>query len=239
MSPQCLCVFQTGPKRGTRCTYAARSGSKFCGYHQACKKEFDGGVPAQPRQLAEVVQRQQAAQRRQPPQRQQAMQRQQPAQRQQLPQLAEPASETGLHSLDEFIKVNEIQNVDDLHELSPADIDHLISILELHDRTQKLQDVVDARVQELDEDELSAELRQLKIHEIKVKTLIDTLAGKLCRCIKKVADQDKRRSIAMCINTIFNRRGLKIHRWQCDAGPLLLPRKDQKVVLSKQPLRPR
>ena len=36
---QCLCLYKTGPKAGTRCTAARKPNSKFCGRHQNCSDE--------------------------------------------------------------------------------------------------------------------------------------------------------------------------------------------------------
>jgi hypothetical protein len=41
------------------------------------------------------------------------------------------------------------------------------------------------------------------------------LSEKLCRCIKKVDENDEKKSIAICTKTIFNRKGLKRGKFNC------------------------
>jgi hypothetical protein len=41
------------------------------------------------------------------------------------------------------------------------------------------------------------------------------MAEKLCKCIKKLDPQNEARSIGICTNTIFNRKGLSRSKFQC------------------------
>jgi hypothetical protein len=41
------------------------------------------------------------------------------------------------------------------------------------------------------------------------------LAGKLCRCIKKVDKENERRAIGICTKTIFNRKGYTRSKFKC------------------------
>ena len=59
------------------------------------------------------------------------------------------------------------------------------------------------------------------------------LAEKLCRCIKKVPFKDEKTSIAICRNSIFNRRNLKISSFTCKKKARLLKNKQTKKSLLK------
>ena len=41
------------------------------------------------------------------------------------------------------------------------------------------------------------------------------LSEKLCRCIKKLESEYKEKSVAICTETIFNRKGLKRGKFNC------------------------
>ncbi len=72
-----------------------------------------------------------------------------------------------------------------------------------------------------------------------VRLLLDTLAGKLCRCIKKVKSQQsttETSSIAICISSIFKRRNLQMHKFLCDddgESGVLLPSSDGLILETK------
>ena len=63
----------------------------------------------------------------------------------------------------------------------------------------------------------------------------DMLAGKLCRCIKKVNSKlkDKGASIGVCKNSVIKRKGLATAGFKCKKKPRLLPFKKTKRVLKK------
>lgn len=58
------------------------------------------------------------------------------------------------------------------------------------------------------------------------------LASKLCKCIKKVDKTRRRKSesraIAICKDTVINRKGLSIFRFTCKNKPLLIAKKKYK-----------
>lgn len=49
----------------------------------------------------------------------------------------------------------------------------------------------------------------------------DVLAGKLCRCIKKVDPGDEKKSIAVCRASILARKGFDIYGFSCKEKPAL------------------
>ena len=61
------------------------------------------------------------------------------------------------------------------------------------------------------------------------------LANKLCRCIKKINSQKKNevRSIAICKNSIFKKKGLTLSKFKCKKNPMLLPFNKSKKNLKK------
>ena len=58
------------------------------------------------------------------------------------------------------------------------------------------------------------------------------LASKLCRCIKKVEKQtdDKKKSIAICTNSILKNRKLKVYKYKCGKTPKLISNKTRKKL---------
>jgi len=63
----------------------------------------------------------------------------------------------------------------------------------------------------------------------------DILATKLCRCIKKVEKNtnNKKKAIAVCTNSIFKRRNLKVYKYKCDKGHKLITNKKTRKRLQK------
>tara|TARA_Y100000814_G_scaffold272191_1_gene229479 strand:- start:495 stop:827 length:333 start_codon:yes stop_codon:yes gene_type:complete len=63
----------------------------------------------------------------------------------------------------------------------------------------------------------------------------DILSGKLCRCIKKVnvEKKDETRSIAICKDSVFKKKGLRISSFKCKKKQTLLPFKKTKKKLKK------
>ena len=63
----------------------------------------------------------------------------------------------------------------------------------------------------------------------------DIMGGKLCRCIKKVntKKKDKERSVAICKNSVFKRKGLKTSGFKCKKKHRLLPFNKTKRKLKK------
>ena len=69
------------------------------------------------------------------------------------------------------------------------------------------------------------------------------LAEKLCRCIKKVHNQDSKkvkirdtkeaRAIAICQNSILTKKKLKINRFTCKKKPKFLSKKGSKTKINK------
>ena len=68
-----------------------------------------------------------------------------------------------------------------------------------------------------------------------VKEAEDILAGKLCRCIKKVNvnEKNKNKSIAICKNNVFKKKGLKTSGFKCKKKQTLLPFNKTKKKLKK------
>ena len=86
---------------------------------------------------------------------------------------------------------------------------------------------------------------KLKVPRSKKKTrkkAAKVLAGKLCRCIKKVGKKGKKRktkkynkkaATAICTSSIFKKRGLVHSRFNCKKTPRLYINKKNKRYLSK------
>jgi len=61
----------------------------------------------------------------------------------------------------------------------------------------------------------------------------DILASKLCRCIKKVDPVDEKKSIAVCTNSIFTKKGIKYDAFKCSPAYMLLRTKKNRSALNK------
>ena len=72
----------------------------------------------------------------------------------------------------------------------------------------------------------------LKIQAMR-NAALDILANKLCRCIKKV-DDDKSKSVPICKNSVFGKKGLDVSRFKCDEKPRLIPKKGSKHAVTKR-----
>ena len=62
---------------------------------------------------------------------------------------------------------------------------------------------------------------------------LDILANKLCRCIKKVSD-DKSKSVPICKDSVFGKKGLEVSRFKCDKTPKLIPKKGSRHAVTKK-----
>lgn len=72
----------------------------------------------------------------------------------------------------------------------------------------------------------------LKMQAMK-NAALDILANKLCRCIKKV-DDDKSKSVPICKDSVFGKKGLEVSRFKCDVNPRLIPKKGSKHAVIKR-----
>ena len=75
-----------------------------------------------------------------------------------------------------------------------------------------------------------------KNKDVKAKAIV-VLAGKLCRCIKKVHKNKRRKytkriATAICSSSIFKKRGIKHYKFTCKR-PKLLKGKKSKQYLDK------
>jgi hypothetical protein len=62
------------------------------------------------------------------------------------------------------------------------------------------------------------------------------LASKLCKCIKKVDKNrtNESRAIALCRNTVIQRKGFDIFKFTCKNKARLIPKKNTKITLIKR-----
>jgi len=61
----------------------------------------------------------------------------------------------------------------------------------------------------------------------------DILASKLCRCIKKIDPVDENKSIAICTDSIFTKRGIKYDAFKCSPAYTLLRTRKNRHALNK------
>jgi len=150
-------------------------------------------------------------------------------------------------TLDDLVDALGLDDVTDLHSLTEEEMDYFIGTLLLHENKDKLADVVAGKIEEQNLRDPHA-IRMLKSRE-----LLNALAGKFCRCIKKVMDGAKDGkmtegiAIAICRKGVVQGRGLAFPKFTCktypDPGdkskyedtPLFLPSKLRKKILEKHP----
>ena len=105
-------------------------------------------------------------------------------------------------TLSEIMESLGISDIRQLVKLQSGQLQSLIDTIKVYEQAQTLKDMAVG----LDE-------------AGQIKLLLETLADKLCRCIKKVRAQQgttESTAIAICINSIFKRRNLKIYKFRCD-----------------------
>lgn len=59
------------------------------------------------------------------------------------------------------------------------------------------------------------------------------MSEKLCKCIKKLDPQNESKSIGICTNTIFNRKGFKREAFQCKKLQSVKFKKTKKNITRK------
>lgn len=149
--------------------------------------------------------------------------------------------------------------IQDLHDLTKEEIEYVIDHLELD--VPQLEIKQTGRKRKNTAGKKQAPVDRIPLRKIvekmsyddKVKTVLDVLAGKVCRCTAKVRAklleqdeelEDTAYSMAMgsCISRVLKDRGLKSFRIQCtnpaienSVTPLLRPSSGNQLTLTRQP----
>lgn len=128
-------------------------------------------------------------------------------------------------SLADIMDSLRISDVTRLVRLRPGKLDELLGLLKVHE---------DAVTYTLSERAGAARLDE----GARVQLLLDTMAGKLCRCIKKVragnSSLKESNAIAICISTIFINRGLQMHGFSCDGERGVLNPSKEGIILESR-----
>lgn len=159
--------------------------------------------------------------------------------------LGATADESVATTLDDIVEELGYDDVTDLVDLTEEEIDYFISTILLHENQEKLADIVQKKIDEQFIRDPHAKLI------IKSRELLQELAAKFCRCIKKVLADDpnntESKAIAICRRGVINGRGLTFPRFNCKTypnsndkvnyveAPIFLPSKEQKKLLRKHP----
>ncbi len=130
-----------------------------------------------------------------------------------------PQKRHKFEALQEMMQEYHIPNMRSLIKLSDTELEALIAIIKLHEGQVNLSDV----------------LKDVSDKDDKIRILIDEIAKKLCRCIKKVNGSiaEEAHSIPICIKSIFHSKGISIARLQCEPIPMLIPKKGTYEVIRK------
>lgn len=162
-----------------------------------------------------------------------------------LVQAGATASSATIKTLDDIVEELGYEDVTDLVDLTEDEIDYFISTILLHENVDKLADIVQKKIDEQNVRDPHAKL------VIKTRELLQELASKFCRCIKKVLDSNPNNTesmaIAICRRGVINGRGLSFPRFSCKTypnpndksryidTPIFLPSKDRKKLLMRHP----
>jgi hypothetical protein len=121
-------------------------------------------------------------------------------------------------TLEDMLKHYNIKDLRSLINLSDEELEALIAIIQINDGKVELKDL----------------LREVPDENEKIKILINELAKKLCSCRTKIGQNYRdSQKIAICITSIFHKKGITIPRFQCEPIPMLLPKKKGKPFLIK------
>ncbi len=232
MSCNCL------TKKGTPCKTIPKKGDRFCWRHKdQCDKEVTSiiQVPRMPPKMKVPM----------------------PLAKKAAAEIVERIGEGDTPSvataktLDDLVEILGVDDVTDLHSLSEEELDYFISTIKLHENKDALADIVRDKIEE-------QQIRNPHAKKmLKSRELLNALAGKFCRCIKKIMDKDSTTregapmtegiAIAICRKGVIQGRGLAFPRFSCktypdptdkskyEDTPLFLPSKDRKKILAKHP----
>jgi len=147
------------------------------------------------------------------------------------------ATKATQETLDSLVEELGFLDVSDLVDLTEDEIDYLIAITQLHEDKESLRDIVQKKIDEGFIRDPHAKLM------LKTRELLNELAGKFCRCIKKVMDADikagnegnESKAIAICRKGVINNKGITFPRFNCTDNSTFLPSKDNKKLLKKHP----
>jgi len=155
----------------------------------------------------------------------------------------ETVKEVTAQTLDKLVEELGYEDVSDLVDLTPEEIDYFIGTILLHENKDKLADIVQKKIEEQHLRDPHAVL------VLKSRELLEELAGKFCRCIKKTMEKTPTLTegiaIAICRRSVINGKGLSFPRFACKTypnpsdksvyqdTPIFLPSKDRKKILSK------
>jgi hypothetical protein len=157
--------------------------------------------------------------------------------------LKEKVEEVTAKTLDKLVEELGVEDVSDLVDLTPEEIDYFVGTILLHENKDKLVDIVNKKIEEQHLRDPHA------ILVLKSRELLEELAGKFCRCIKKTMEKTPTLTegiaIAICRRSVINGKGLSFPRFACKTypnpsdksvyqdTPIFLPSKDRKKILSK------
>ena len=127
-----------------------------------------------------------------------------------------------IHNIYDFIRVLDINDLNDIHSLSIDDIDFLWTTIQI----------------ELDNLDLNADLDKIRsiypsANEINLKVIIiiDTLSKLFCECITAKSKYGKKK-IGICKKTILNRLNVNVSNYVCDKNnSILLPKFGNRNIL--------
>jgi len=115
-----------------------------------------------------------------------------------------------LDNISVMLKIQQSVNMKELTTLTDKEIDYLVKRLKIKDQPDNIDQ--------------------------KTKAVLDTLAQKLCNCIEKdIRTKENLSKVAVCVQSIFKNRGLKVSKFSCKKRPVLMPKKGEKIVLKRQP----
>ena len=128
-----------------------------------------------------------------------------------------------IHNIYDFIRVLDINDLQEIHSLSTDDIDFLWTTIQM----------------ELDNLDLNADLDKIRSSypsaneiDLKVIIIIDTLSKLFCDCIRSKSKYGKKK-VGICKKTILNRLNVNVSNYVCDKNnSILLPKFGNRNILN-------
>jgi len=131
-------------------------------------------------------------------------------------QIAQRINETkqAIQALELVMTEYEIKDPTQLTDLNPDELERLISQIPIHNKTQKVKDV----------------LTSIRGHDQRVKAFVVQMALKFCRCAEQIKSGSP---YGICISRLFHPYGITVSKPRCHPAKLLAKRGEKKILFKK------
>jgi hypothetical protein len=128
-----------------------------------------------------------------------------------------------IHNIYDFIRVLDINDLQEIHSLSTDDIDFLWTTIQMELANLDLN---------ADLDKIRSSYPSANEIDLKVIIIIDTLSKLFCDCIRSKSKYGKKK-VGICKKTILNRLNVNVSNYVCDKNnSILLPKFGNRNILN-------